>query len=93
MQWIPRPDFRELENGDTFLVAVAVCNDGSRVSIAKRHRWELTVVTVACGEHYFSLWMGDNDDFGWEWDDIEWVIPIAELTRSLPPIVVPEKFT
>lgn len=84
-QWRKAHAQQELRDGDVMLVAVAVCEKGLRRSTAVRDFWELSVVTVHCDEHYFDLECSGGP-FGWEWSDVEWYIPIAELTSSLPPV-------
>lgn len=64
-------------DGDAFLVAVRVCDSRDR----RRQWWELSVIGVSCDEGYFSIEC-DGSLWGWDWGDIDWILPIKEI---LPP--------
>ncbi len=60
----------EMECGDSFLVAVRVCdakNDSNSW-------WEFAVVTAT--EHGFEV---DGEYWGWCWEDVYWFIPVKDL--------------
>ena len=66
-------------DGDSFLVAVPVCNNAT----GKPNGWqyELSVITIRCDEDTFAV-DSNGEPWGWSWEDIEWIIPVSAI---LPP--------
>jgi hypothetical protein len=65
-------------DGDCFLVAVSVCKDSQAPE--KGYVTEYEVVRVSCDEHYSAVETMRGDDWGWDWSDVEWFLPVAALT-------------
>lgn len=77
-EWSPRDAHPELfEDGATYLVALRVKN-----ARTQRTRWEVSVITFAC-DGGFEVRDEHGDAWGWEWSDVEYYVPIRDVTRSL----------
>ena len=81
INWRRADPHQQFYDGDSLLVAVSVCvNDAAPV-------WELYVVSVSCDEGYFALRDADDNPWdAWDWLDVEWWVPLSEVTETLPTI-------
>jgi hypothetical protein len=73
----------EFENGDHLLVAVPILSGIRKPSCVKAKtyqsdnwRYEIEVVTICCDEHFFRIETNDGETWGWEFDDIDWLIKL-----------------
>lgn len=85
MNWRKRKEHDNgFYDGDTLLVAVAVCKDYKHPE--KGCQWEFHVIVITCDEDYFSLRRPDGESwYDWGWSDIEYFVPIKEVMEGLPP--------
>jgi len=75
--------------------------DGERIFVAlrvgtgegedRREWWEFFVVQAVCDEVTPLHFTSEPEDWGWEWEDVEWYVEIGDLISTLPsPDQVPE---
>ena len=84
LDWQPMGPEEQFYDGDSLLVAVAVCWPKGRVGrscvkqITQNNKdwyYELSVITVSCDEHYFAVVCND-EPWGWELSDVEFFVRI-----------------
>jgi len=87
LSWRPRNEHGgTFSDGEQMLVAVPCCDHGDR---AKRW-WEVVVIVARCDEDEdgdvrceFEL---DGNPWGWEWEDVEWWMPMSDIKAGLPDV-------
>ena len=80
-EWKPRKDHPPFfTSGDQYLVSLKSSSDGG-----KTYYWEYAVIRVECDEEFFEVTC-DGESWGWEWDDVDFYMPLSEfrLTEVLP---------
>lgn len=74
------------ENGETMLVAVPVVQTElgiATTSAGNSEKWGLSVIEIDCDEERFRITC-EGEYWGWEWSDVEYWMPIAEVQEGLP---------
>ena len=89
MNWRKRTGEEVFEHGDQILVAVPVVAAGVRmlydkVPTKRRIYWEVSSLVVEA-DGGFSLRTIDDEPFDWDWADVEYWVPMREVTEDLPP--------
>jgi len=67
-------------DGERMLVAVPCC-DSKQTDITW---WDICAIVIHCDEGQFDI-TAQGEPWGWDWDDVEWWVPIAEIEPGSEP--------
>lgn len=74
LPWVKPVWTDEHYNGDKLLVAVPVCTRSDEPD--GTWHYEIEVVRIHCDEDYFALHDCCDEQWGWGFDDIDWMVKL-----------------
>ena len=72
LKWKPMDLSKHWQDGQLLLVALPICDDKDRT----KWWYEFHVVTIKCGEDYFSIELS-GDPWDWELSDVDYYVEIV----------------